>query len=56
MGSVNKASEVYVKTNKYNRMYVKGVSIFASIDGAYQLFLPILQGRSPESEINSAVF
>jgi hypothetical protein len=37
-------------------VYLKGIPIFASIDGGYQFFLPVLREETPESEINSAEF
>jgi hypothetical protein len=47
---------VWVQSIKVSPVYVKGISILASIDGAYQYLFAALQGRNPESEINSAEF
>jgi hypothetical protein len=47
---------MWVQSVKARPVICKKISIFASIDGAYQFFLQVLQGRNPESEINSAEF
>jgi hypothetical protein len=47
---------MWVQSIKVRPVYVERISIFVSIDGAYQFFLPVSQRRNPESEINSTEF
>ena len=47
---------MWVQSIKPSPVYTKGISVFASIDGSLQFFLPVLLGKIPESEINSAEF